>query len=55
MPAVKRHYGYFSLPLLYRGEFIGPMDCKTHRKTSHLEIKLLHFEQHKFAEELILA
>ncbi|MCJ8299412.1 MAG: hypothetical protein MJK13_10835 [Pseudomonadales bacterium] len=55
MPAVKRHYGDFSLSLLYRGEFIEPMDCKVHRKTSHLEIKLLHFEQHKFDEELIFA
>lgn len=30
------------------------MDCKAHRKTRHLEIKLLHFEQHKFDEELVI-
>ncbi len=54
VPAVKRQYGYFSLPLLYRGEFIGRMDCKAHRKTRHLEIKLLHFEQHDFDEDLII-
>lgn len=54
VPAAKRQYGYFSLPLLYRGEFIGRMDCKAHRKTRHLEIKLLHLEQHKFDENLLI-
>jgi len=47
VPAAKRQYGYFCLPLLYRDNFIGRMDCKAHRKTSHLEIKLLHLEQHQ--------
>lgn len=55
VPAAKRQYGYFSLLLLYRGEFIGRMDCKAHRKTSHLEIKLLHLEQHNFDEDLIIS
>ncbi len=54
VPAAKRQYGYFCLPLLYRDEFIGRMDCKAHRKTSHLEIKSLHLEQHRFAEELVI-
>lgn len=54
VPAAKRQYGYFCLPLLYRGEFIGRMDCKAHRKTSHLEIKSLHFEQHNFDEGLVI-
>jgi uncharacterized protein YcaQ len=54
VPAPKRQYGYFSLPLLYRGEFIGRMDCKAHRKTSHLEIKSLHLEQHSFDEDLVI-
>ena len=55
VPAAKRQYGYFCLPLLYRGEFIGRMDCKAHRKTSHLEIKSLHLEQHNFDEGLVIA
>jgi len=55
LPAAKRQYGYFSLPLLYRGEFIGRMDCKAHRKNSHLEIKSLHMEQHGFDENLVTA
>ncbi len=54
VPAAKRQYGYFSLPLLYRGEFIGRMDCKAHRKTCHLEIKALHFERHSFDEDAVL-
>ena len=54
MPAAKRQYGYFSLPLLYRGEFIGRMDCKAHRKTRHLEVKLLHLEPHDFEEGLLI-
>lgn len=44
VPANKRRYGYFSLPLLYRDEFIGRMDCKAHRKTRCLEIKSLCLE-----------
>jgi len=54
VPAAKRQYGYFCLPLLYRGEFIGRMDCKAHRKSSHLEIKSLHFGQHSFDEDLVI-
>jgi uncharacterized protein YcaQ len=55
VPAAKRKYGYFCLPLLYRGEFIGRMDCKAHRKTRHLEIKLLHFEPHYFDQDLLIS
>ena len=54
VPAAKRQYGYFCLPLLFRDEFIGRMDCKAHRKISHLEIKSLHFEQHDFDEDLVI-
>ena len=55
VPAAKRQYGYFSLPLLYHGEFIGRVDCKAHRKISHLEVKSLHLEQHNFDEDLVIA
>ena len=54
VPEAKRKYGYFSLPLLYRDEFIGRMDCKAHRKDRHLEIKSLHFEPHSFDDALIV-
>jgi uncharacterized protein YcaQ len=55
VPAAKRQYGYFCLPLLYCDEFVGRMDCKAHRRTNNLEIKSLHFERHKFDEELVIA
>ncbi|WP_027253999.1 winged helix-turn-helix domain-containing protein [Photobacterium halotolerans] len=55
VPAAKRKYGYFCLPLLYRGEFIGRMDCKAHRKIGHLEIKSLHIENHRFDQEPLIA
>lgn len=51
----KRKHGYFSLPLLFRGEFIGRMDCKAHRKDNHLEIKSLYLEQQEFDEGLVVA
>ncbi len=44
LPAAKRQYGYFCLPLLYRDKFVGRMDCKVQRKTRHLEIYALHLE-----------
>jgi hypothetical protein len=55
VPAAKRQYGYFCLPLLFRDAFVGRMDCKAHRKKSLLEIKYLHLEPHRFDEDLILA
>ena len=58
VPEAKRQYGYFSLPLLFRGEFIGRMDCKAHRKERRLEIKFLHlepsFRQHGFDDDQIV-
>lgn len=48
VPEAKRQFGYFCLPLLYRGEFIGRMDCKAHRKESRLEIKALFLQERDF-------
>ncbi|MEX0741043.1 MAG: crosslink repair DNA glycosylase YcaQ family protein [Pseudohongiella sp.] len=53
LPAAKRQYGYFCLPLLFRDQFVGRMDCKAHRKDRHLEIKSLHFESHNVDEDLL--
>ncbi|WDE10704.1 winged helix-turn-helix domain-containing protein [Thalassomonas haliotis] len=55
LPAAKRQYGYFCLPLLYRNEFIGRIDCKAHRKISHLEIKSLYLEQEHLDEDAVIA
>ncbi len=55
LPEAKRQHGYFCLPLLYRGHFVGRMDCKAHRKRQHLEIKALYLEQHPFDEEDVIS
>ena len=54
VPEAKRQYGYFCLPLLYRSEFIGRVDCKAHRKTRHLEIKSLYLEKQIFEEDSVI-
>lgn len=38
VPAAKRQYGYFCLPLLYRDQLVGRIDCKAHRKERRLEV-----------------
>jgi len=43
VPAARRKFGYFGLPLLYRDEFIGQVDCKAHRKDQRLEVKAVEF------------
>lgn len=43
-PAPKRQYGYFVLPLLHKGQLVGRMDAKMHRKTGILEIIALYLE-----------
>ena len=54
VPELKRQYGYFCLPLLYRGEFIGRMDCKAHRKERRLEIKSLYLEKQSFDNDMVI-
>lgn len=43
-PEPKRIYGYFSLPILWRGELVGRLDAKAHRKEGRFEVKVLHLE-----------
>ncbi|MDF1894778.1 winged helix-turn-helix domain-containing protein [Rahnella contaminans] len=43
-PEAKRQYGYFTLPILQRGELVGRIDAKMHRKEKVLEVKSLHLE-----------
>jgi uncharacterized protein len=43
-PAPKRRYGYFTLPILWRGRLIGRLDPKAHRKDGMFEVKALHLE-----------
>ena len=50
LPAGKREYGYFCLPLLYRDRFVGRIDAKAHRKSGELEIRARHIESRVDAE-----
>ncbi|MFT5976719.1 MAG: hypothetical protein ACI9V8_002243 [Urechidicola sp.] len=44
LPAPKRQFGYFCLPILYGDQFVARADCKAHRKQGMFEIKSLHYE-----------
>lgn len=54
VPAEKRQYGYFALPMLYGDEFIGRADIKAERKTAQLRIKNLVLEDHIKPEDRLL-
>ncbi len=43
-PAAKRRYGYYSLPILHRGDLVGRLDAKAHRKEGVFEVRALHLE-----------
>jgi len=47
VPADKRKYGYFSLPLLWGQNFAGRMDVKMDRATGTLKLQNLHIETHE--------
>jgi uncharacterized protein len=58
LPEKKRKFGYFSLPLLFNGNFIGRMDTKADRASKVFWIKSIHFEpgfepDEKFETEFI--
>ena len=43
-PAAKRKFGYFTLPILVRGELVGRVDAKAHRANEIFEVRALHLE-----------
>ncbi|HAV4194543.1 putative cytoplasmic protein [Acinetobacter baumannii] len=45
VPAAKRVFGYFCLPILYQNELVGRVDCKAHRTVKELEVISLHLEK----------
>lgn len=59
-PAAKRIYGYFCLPILWRGRFVGRVDCKANRSAGQLVVLSLHLESGikadtQFSEQLTQA
>jgi len=48
VPAAKRLYGYFCLPILYGDKFVARIDCKAHRADQRLEVLSLHLEKTPF-------
>ena len=44
VPAAKRQYGYFVLPILWQDQMIGRLDAKADRKAKTLIVKKLWFE-----------
>ena len=58
VPEIKRKYGYFSLPILWNGNFAARMDCKAERKKNILHINHIALEDkltktEGFASELV--
>ncbi len=43
-PEAKRKFGYFTLPILVRGELVGRVDAKAHRADEIFEVRALHLE-----------
>ena len=44
LPAAKRRYGYFSLPILRRGALVGRLDAKAFRQNGTFEVRNLVLE-----------
>jgi uncharacterized protein len=53
VPAPKRKYGYFSLPILVGDIFVARMDAKADRKQKLLIVHNLHFEAMELSAEMI--
>jgi uncharacterized protein YcaQ len=54
VPAPKRKYGYFSLPVLVGDTFVARMDAKADRKQKVLIVQNLHFEAVELSETMTL-
>lgn len=43
-PQHKRIYGYYTLPILHRGELVGRVDAKAHRQKGEFEVRSIHLQ-----------
>jgi uncharacterized protein YcaQ len=55
VPAPKRKYGYYVLPILHRGRLVGRLDAKAHRADGVFEVKALHLEDGVEADATLAA
>ena len=55
VPAAKRVFGYFCLPIVFGDSVVGRMDCKAHRSSKTLQVLSLHWEQAQFATPEVVA
>ncbi|MGR5063399.1 winged helix-turn-helix domain-containing protein [Photobacterium sp. DNB22_13_2] len=55
VPAAKRKFGYFCLPVLWDGRLVARADCKVNKKASRLEVINLYLESSLKAKEAFLA
>jgi uncharacterized protein YcaQ len=44
-PGPRRVHGYYTLPILHDGQFIGRVDAKSERAERRLEVRHVHFEE----------
>lgn len=54
VPKDKRIFGYFCLPILYKEQIIGLIDCKAHRAQQTLEVVSLHIQNTEIDREQFL-
>ena len=55
VPAAKRQFGYFCLPILYGDCMVGRIDCKAHRRSKILQVLNVHWESKTKRSEQLLA
>ncbi|HEX6292436.1 MAG TPA: crosslink repair DNA glycosylase YcaQ family protein [Herpetosiphonaceae bacterium] len=55
VPAPKRRYGYFTLPILRRGTLVGRLDAKAERKAGVFRVKALYLEPDVPPDESLVA
>lgn len=55
VPAPKRKYGYFTLPILWGEEFVGRLDPKADRKKRLLIVRSLHLEPEFTSDDRFMA
>ncbi len=53
LPAAKRRYGYYSLPILHGGRLVGRLDAKAHRAEGRFEVKAVWLEPGVAVDEVL--